>query len=329
MFTVNATPQSIQPGWGITESANSRNRMDFSVFLAAGTGRLVNDDVIQLTEDGTVIFGGLVDNPGESGFGGMSSTNAIVQKLSAVDFNVYPARITVGTDTDRPAESLAARLGWIAGLMSAQGVTLDGGQVTGPTLPAASYSADRYLVDVLNETVSLASGTGSTSWVWNVDYTKVLSGVEIDTGNPAPFNIADGDGTVVGDITVEQPRPSNYGNYIVVLGGSGTHDVADAFTGDGVTSSFLLTYTLALAYGYVTVDGVLETLAVQGTGFDAAATWLYYTSDNTIRRVVTAGPPGIGAAISITYAGQFPKRVFSDGGVADANRVIKTWRTRT
>ncbi|HVL67206.1 MAG TPA: hypothetical protein VM364_08075 [Vicinamibacterales bacterium] len=322
--------KEIQPDFSIAEAANGRNRLECAAVSVDGSDRWELDDEIGLTEDGVTIFGGILDVPVESGVGGFTGSAAISQRLSFVDFNVYPSRITVGTDTDRPSETLRARLAWIAGLMSAQGVSatvyVNGSTVTaGPMLVAASYSADRYLLDVLNETMALASGTGATSWVWEVDYTKVLRAIEAGT-SAAPFNLADGDGQVLGDIVVESSRPSDYANYVILLGGQGTHDASDSFTGDGVTSSFTLTYTLSATYGYVTVNGVQETLAVQGTGFDSAVYWLYYASDNTIRRVPGAGPPAAGAAISITYVGQFPVRVLADGGVAAANRVQRVYQ---
>lgn len=317
VFKINGTTKTLQPGWSITETQNGQNRMDFTLQSLDGSFRVVQDDEIAYTEDGVAIFGGLVDNPGESGFGGASSTTAITQKVSAVDYNVYPSRLQVGIDTDRPSESLKARMTWIAGLMTDQGVSLDASQVTGPTLPAATYLADRYLVDVLAETMSLAAGTGATSWAWNIDYTKVLIALETDSGaNPAPWDVADGDGHVTGDITVEQPRPSEYGNYIVVLGGTGTKDRTDTFTGDGSTVTFALNYTLANSYGYVTVDGIFETL---GPG---TATWSYDASTNSITRIAA---PGVGIVISITYVAQFPLRVVSDGGASAAARVVRTY----
>ncbi|HXO85225.1 MAG TPA: hypothetical protein VN803_06845 [Gemmatimonadales bacterium] len=316
VFQVNGVTKDLQPGWSIQESGNGRNRMQFAVLSLDGSFRIVNDDVVTLTEDGTTIFGGLVDAPAESGFAGSSASDAIEQRLSAFDFNVYPSRITVGADTDRPSESLEARLTWIAGLLTAQGVSVSGAQVTGPTLPAASYTADQFLVDVLNDTVALASGTGATSWVWNVDYSKELSAVEAGTA-AAPFNITDGDDNVIGDVTVEQPRPATFANYIILLGGQGTRDVSDTFSGDGVTTTFALTYSLAASYGYVTVNGVFETL---GTG----ATWTYDSATNSITRA--SAPPAGTDNIVITYVGQFPKRVVADSGVPAANRRERVYK---
>lgn len=317
--------KEIQPHFSISETANGRNRMVCAVISIDGSDRWDLDDEISLTEDGTTIFGGILDNPAESGFGGSTASVAIRQGLSFVDFNVYPSRITVGVETSRPSETLRARLEWLAGLMAAQGVSatvyVNGSAVTtGPVLPAATYGAERYLVDVLNETMALASGTGATSFIWNIDYSKVLRAVEAST-EAAPFNVSDGDGNVHGDIVVERPRPSDYGNYIIVLGGTGTRDVTDTFAGDGATAAFALNYTLATSYGYVTVDGVNETLGTSGSG----ATWIYDSATNTITR---SSAPATGAVISINYTASFPKRVVSDGGVAAANRVQRIYHER-
>jgi hypothetical protein len=57
----------------------------------------------------------------------------------------------------------------------------------------------------------------------------------------------------------------------------------------------------------IVVDGVEELLTFQGIGFDLAVHWLYYASDNTIRRLESGvpDPPALGAAISITFDGTF------------------------
>ncbi|HXG69527.1 MAG TPA: hypothetical protein VNJ04_02830 [Gemmatimonadaceae bacterium] len=316
VITRNGVSKEIQPHFAIAESANGRNTKDASALSLDGTDRWALDDAIAMTEDGVTIFGGLLVTPVESGFGGTGASVAIAQRLSFVDYNVYPSRITVGAETARVSETLKARLTWIVGLMSAQGVSLAAAQVNGPTLVAASYGAERYLVDVLNETMALASGTGAASWTWEISYTKVLLSTEAGTV-PAPFNIADGDGNVDGDITVEQPRPANYSNYVILLGGSGTRDVEDTYTGNGVTTTFVLRHSLATSYGYVTLAGVAETL---GT---APAIWSYDAATNSITR--TTGAPGVGAAISITYIAQFPTRVISDGGAPAASRVQRIY----
>lgn len=311
VFKVNGSVQTLQPGWTINESANSRNRMEFAVLSLDGSFRIVNDDAVELIEDGVTIFGGLVDRPAEGGFGGASSTTAIAQSIGAADYNVYASRESLIQDI--PSGSLKAALTVVATALAAFGVTLDVAQVTGPTLPALSYN-ERPIVDVLNELCSLASGTGSTSYVWEIDYTKTLRASESDS-IPAPFDIADGDGNVIGDVSVEQPRSADYGNYIRLYGGTGLKNETDTFTGDGVTTTFTLNYTLNSSAGYVTVNGVVETL---GTG----ATWSYDAATNSITRT---SAPTAGATIVIDYVGTFPRVVIADGGLPAAHRVVKVY----
>lgn len=287
--------------------------MDFEVVSLDGSERYVNDDAVVLTEDGTRIFGGLIDRPAEAGFGGTGASVAITQRLGAADFNVYASRIRLTADIS--AGTFKAFLTVIAGALSAQGVTLDPAQVNGPNLPALSYH-DRLITEVLDEGTALASGAGATSWIWEIDYDDVLRGFEAGT-QAAPFNITDGDGNVLGDITVEQPRSSDYGNYAVVLGGTGQREVTDAFTSDG-TADYTLTYTLASHRGYVTCNGNNETLDVAGQG----AIWTLDAAAGTITR---SSPPTVGWAIAITYTAQFPVRVYADGGAPAANRVMRVY----
>ncbi len=325
-MTVNAVSRDIRPGWSITETANGRNRMDFEVLSLDGAFRVVNDDVIVFTENGTRIFAGLVDNPGEAGFGGSGASAAIVQRIGAADFNVYPSRITVGADVDRPAETLKARLTWIQGLLAAQGVTLDAGQVNGPPLAAASYAADQYLVDVLNETLTLASGTGATSWVWNIDYNKVLSAKEAGT-DAAPFNVSDGDGNVLGDIAVEQPRPSTYANFIILLAGSGLRYIEfERHDGNGVTRRFLLDAAVVSLVGALRIDGGAGGYPVGIYGVDDMP-WTFDASTNEIVQRVDQAVIALGHYIEMSYNGQLPIRVESDGGAPAAARQVKTYAT--
>lgn len=311
VFTINGVTKTLQPGWSITEAANARNRMDFSVLSLDGSFRVENDDEIELTEDGTTIFGGLVDRPAEAGFGGVGATSAIVQQIGAVDYGVYASRESLIDDI--PAGTLKAALTVVATALSAFGVTLDVAQVNGPSLPDLSYN-NRPIVDVLNELTALASGTGSTSWVWEIDYTKTLRAYESDS-IAAPFDITDGDGNVDGDITIEQPQSSEYGNYVRLYGGSGLKDETDTFTGDGVTTTFTLNYTLNSSAGYVTVNGVTETLGSGGT-------WTYDAATNSITR---SSAPAAAAAIVINYVAAFPRVVIADGGLPAANRVVRIY----
>lgn len=319
VVTVAAATKSIQPGWQISETANGRNTFACRLLSLDGAYRPALDDEVLVTEDGTRIFGGLIDRPVESGFGGVGATSAIVHAVSAVDFNIYAFRITLTAEI--PAGTFKAALTVVAAAGSAQGVTLAVGQVNGPALPALSYQ-DRFINDVLDELCALASGAGATSYLWEINYSKVLEGWESGT-RAAPFALADGDGFVDGDITVEQARSGDYANYVIVLGGTGQADVNDIVgTADGIEDTFALNYTLATAYGYVNVGGsIVGGAIVGGTNETLGGTWTYDATAGTITRT---SPPAAGDII-IPYVAQFPLRVFADGGLPAANRVMRTY----
>ena len=104
---------------------------------------------------------------------------------------------------------------------------------------------------------------------------------------------------------------------------------------------FPLTYPLASSFGYVTNGGINETLAIQGTGFDLAAYWLYWPSTNMIQRVL-AGPPAAAVTCSIsgtdTSCSSDPALsvVFQAGdkisiraqGTADPDDAVMRWTAR-
>jgi len=319
--TIGGAAKSIQPGWRIAESANGRSTFSFQVLSLDGAYRAAIDDAVVFTEDGTTIFGGLIDRPLEAGFGGVSSTAAIVQNVSAVDFNIYASRIPLTADI--PAGTFKAFLTVVAAALSAQGVTLDAGQATGPSLPALSYT-DRPINEVLDEGCSLASGSGSSSWIWNISYTKVLSGVEAGTA-AAPFNITDGDGNVLGDITVEQARSGDYANYVILYGGEGQQEILfEPHNGNGSARRFALNVPVVSLVGALRIDGGGGGYPVGTYGTDDMP-WTFDYATNEIVQRVDQTVIAVGHYIEMSYVGQFPVRVVSDGGASAANRVVKTY----
>jgi hypothetical protein len=252
-----------------------------------------------------------VDLPSEGPARGAISKASLWHRIGAVSYKIYASRAYLSADI--PAGTLKAALTVVAAALVDYGVTLDVSQATGPSLPALSYN-NRLILEVLDEICSLASGTGSTSYVWEIDYSKVLRGFASNSLS-APFNISDGDGNTIGGLSVEHPRPSEYANYDLLYGGQGLKDESDTFTGDGVTTNFTLNYTLNSSAGYVTVNGVTETLGSGGT-------WTYDAASNSITR--SSAPANL-ATIVIAYVAAFPRIVIGDGGASAADRVTKVY----
>lgn len=188
----------------ITETVNSSNRLDCVVWSNAGAYRPAIGAEVILTEDGTRIFGGIVDTVSEAGQGGIGWSN-IANRISALDFNSYAtrrfltARIQSGT--------LKAALQVIDDYLTDYGVTLDGAQVDGPTLDALQF-------DFLQVGEALNQLSELSEYTWEIDYNKVLR-MTAPSSVSAPFNLVADDGKVIGDLTVEYGT-EDYANRVIV-----------------------------------------------------------------------------------------------------------------
>jgi hypothetical protein len=288
----------------LPKPVNGRGTASFDVRSNDGTYRPAMDAEVILTENGTRIFGGLVDRPSERGILGdaTGAYEGITTRVSAVDFHHYTERRVVSETI--PAGSLEAALTVLVTYLTPFGVTLSGSQVTGPSLPELVYE-NRPLTEVLNEISALTANYGDP-YVWRIDYFKVLSMYQPSV-EAAPFNITDGDENTVGDLVVDTSREQYANRIIMRMPARSEINRVDTFTGDGSTNSFTLSYTLTGMRYVVTNDGVNESLTFQGIGFDLAVQWLYYAVDNTIRRETTgvADPPANGNVITVTYDGNY------------------------
>jgi hypothetical protein len=230
VLTIAGVAQRFQLGsLQISETANARNTCAVSVFSLDGTYRPALDGDIVITENGVRIFGGTIDGVAESGVGGLGLVR-IITAIKGNDYGGIAERQHVGANV--PAGTFRAFLS--AMLPYLPGVTLDAAQVVGPALPAMPYSYDKVTRDALNEACVLAGG-----FVWEIDYGKVLRAFLPGT-IACPFNVAPGDGHVIGDVTVEPQRQSGqYANRIIVQAGTGTSRIRQNWIGDGVTTHWI------------------------------------------------------------------------------------------
>lgn len=288
----------------IRQIINSRHTASFQLDSIDRSYRPARDAEVLIEEDGTRIFGGLIDRPLEAGMGGPRFPG-IRTTINVVDFNAYTERRYVAEDF--PEQTLKARLTTLVNnYLDDFGVSLHGSQVDGPTLPAATY--DYIRVDaVLNETVKLTADAGQP-YVWRIDYTKVLRAYQPST-QAAPFDLVGNDLTqVIGDIEVEPSNQGKANRVVVKVAPKSEVRRIESFTADGVEDTFSLEYTVTHHYGYVTGDAeavpqVNETLTTPE--FAGEATWELDTTvtPNTITRV--AGAPTAGKVIEFPFDGTF------------------------
>lgn len=305
-LTIAGVPKAIRAGsLHLSETLNGRTTAAFAIVSFDGTYRPAMDAQVIIEEDGGRVFGGLVERVTERGFHG-GAKPAIETIVSAGDFTAYTDRRYVNETI--PAGTLKAALIVVTSYLAGYGVTLDAGQVDGPTLPELVY-VYRPLTEVLNELSTLTAGFGE-QFAWTIDSFKVLSMAQPST-LAAPFDlIGNLLPEVVGDIEVE-PRRDHFANRVIVKVPAKQEDNhLESFTGDGSATTFQLQYVPSATRGYVAyaADGVFtpgedanETLNV--TGDADAAMWTYDPGTNTITRNI--GTPALGSLIEIIFNGTF------------------------
>jgi hypothetical protein len=304
VVTIAAATKSIKAGsLNISMTANGRSTASFAVESTDGSYRPAQDAEVVITENGTRIFGGLLEEPKERGSAGGKGIPAIVTSVSAADFNVYAERRYVNGTV--PAGTFESQIEWVrSNYLDDYSVTLDGAQVSGPSLASLDFNYVR-ADEALNEICSLTADFGEP-FSWRIDNFKVLSGFQPST-NAAPFDLTgDPIANVVGDIVVDTSY-KNYANRVIVKVPSKQivrHPVT--FTGDGSTTLFTMPegYTIVKPYGFIeNGSNIYETLT--STEFTGTAAWEYDIAAGTLERV--SGAPANGTAIifytDVNYAG--------------------------
>ena len=198
----------------ISSPANGRATLTCDVPSADGSYVPALDAEVILSENSAPIFGGTVHDAVSAGMGGIPIV-PLATRLSVTDFNGLADQRYVSETI--PEGTLKAALQVLVTYLTTYGVTLDGAQATGPTLAALVYDY-RKLSDVFNELVTLTSG----GYIWEIDASKVLRMYAIGSLS-APFNVVDGDGNSLRDITVQLSRVNSslpYANRVIVRGGS-------------------------------------------------------------------------------------------------------------
>lgn len=308
-FTVNGVETNVRNVRG-SMVINGRRSIQADILDA----RASFGDDIELSQDSGVVFAGSIESAQESSISGEPIPD-YKTSISCVDQMGYADRRYVSDYF--PSQTMLARLTAICTTyLSAYGISVDGGNITGPTLEARAYDHVR-LSDVLSDVAKM-----SGDLVWEIDESLVLRMYEQSGGSPAPFNIIDGDGNNFGDITVETAR-TNYHNRVIVKAGTAkTVEKTDTFTADGVHAGYTLTYQMVytpfVGRGYVTRNGTeFEALDLAGSG----ARWIYDPTFNTITRVVpgtaTPAPAPSTQPIVIVYDAQFPIYVSAFDGAEE------------
>lgn len=273
---------------------------------------------VVVQEDGVTIFAGTITQTREQGLAGApnaySETGApqIATTITAEDYGRLAERVYV-TETVAVGTPLSTFLATIVTYLAAQGVTLHGSQVTGPNLPAMVFDRVR-ASDVLQAL------TDATGYVSRIDYDKKLR-MWLSGDLAAPFDINEDDAPPrwTGDVEVERILGDEYANRVTVVSDLITqYGREETFIGDGTTNTFTLQYTLFAHRGYVTYNGVYETLRT----FGDPASWTYDATTNSLTR--DAGVPANASTFTINFDGTFEAfATAEDAGEIAANGLVE------
>jgi len=166
------------------------------------------DQTVKLYEDSTLIFGGLITLPRESGLGNDEPTTIIRTTVNALDYKVLTQWRYVNETI--PAGTLRQALIRINTYLT--GITLDPTQVDGPALPELIYDYVK-VEDALNGLTTL------TGYLWTISYGGILS-MFLPGMIAAPYDITPTtDDVTFGDIQVEPVR-EKYANRVIGKAGN-------------------------------------------------------------------------------------------------------------
>ncbi|HWK09908.1 MAG TPA: hypothetical protein VNR64_07650, partial [Vicinamibacterales bacterium] len=273
----------------------------YDVLGAAGY-RPAIDDTLTLADGATTVFSGRIDDVDEQPLTDLDT--GVVTALTASDWSAVCGQVSYNVTYAAGSTLKAALTDLVTNKLSAFGITLDAAQATGPTFSTAvTFSTNVTVNEILNRFTAL------TGWLWRITPTKTLLMIApAATSCGYSLSDADTDG-VLGVVSYRQSRALNYANTIVLTCGTAKQVLKDEpFTGDGVASSWTLTYAAVtdaggfiVSRGYVTEAGVNKTVGVYG---DTSVSYQWRASNNTLYR--TAGPLGAGVAISFGHQVQLP-----------------------
>lgn len=277
--TIAGASKRIREGFTIRETVNGRNAINFEITSLDGSYRPDLLDEVIITENGTRIFGGNIDQPSERSSASDDGTS-LTTAVSAVDFNALADRRVVNGVV--LGGTLKYMLQQLEAYLTPYGVALDVAQVDGPTIPDLTSGYSR--VDELFNQLSVLSG----GYVWEIDYNKTLR-MFLPGSTPAPFNVVDGDGNAILDITVT-PSRNDYANKVYVMGGGDVPYVASDNDG-GPTAD--------LVEAVIRYPDILDPAALDALAPQELARRLLQPRNATYTTLRTGIKPGMTQALTV------------------------------
>lgn len=271
------------------------------------------DQEVKLTINGTVVFGGFITNTSDQPIAGMRGGTKTTITVGSYDMMLDRAYVT---HSFVAGSSLHDVVSWVVTniLSPDYGITLDPSMLTGGT-----FNGPLAFDGTQNVTAVWTQLMLTTGWITRIDpATKIVYWFAPGT-KTSPFSLSSSN---CNSPVPWQLQRDVYANIIQVLyGPSGPLAVSDSFTGDGVTTSWPLTYSppatdpttgFIVSAGYVNDPAGSTTYSPIGRyGIDPLL-WTWNAADNTLHR---SSALGLGVVASFGYTAVFPQSAIAQDSV--------------
>jgi len=272
----------------INDAVETRSTASFVVRDTAGTAEYLQGQPVEIRLDGTLIFGGVVDNSTEERVG---SGNVLLHRVVCVDWHyLVDKRVVAESFTDTSAGEVANFI--IDNYLVDEDITagtIEDGHLLSTVVFNYAYATD-----------ALDALTDATGYIWWIDRDKKLHFCA-RTVTDAAFDISSG-----ADI-LNKPRPTfghknpKYRNKQWIRGGKAetSSEQTESFTADGVLQTFSVGFAIAKE-PTVTVDSVSKTVGIKGveSGYDC-----YWNKSE--HEIYFSSAPADASTVQIAYYGQY------------------------
>lgn len=288
---------------GIDLLQNGRSRLRFTCLPTYQPSRFA--EVVAYAQDGvTPIYGGLILQRTMAGLAPHSDQPEM--SCECVGFEAYLdwCYLDLAYAADFTLQDVLDDL--VDALPAGYGITLDATDYSAITLAACTWTTMR-ASDLLRE---LCDRTGR---VYRVSPAKVLS-MPLPGGVPAPASFTDAAPNCEDVTWQDAATPAT--TTVRLICGTGQAWRDQTWTADGAETSWVADIPAAgPTRGYVTVDGIYKTLGLPGD--EAAASYIWTAATRTLS-LGTAGTPGAGTVIVLSYLAQYPFTVTATLGGSPA-----------
>lgn len=274
---------------------------------------------IRFNEDGVPIFGGIITEAEEAGFGDITG-DSIVTRVSATGFAIYLSyRYVTATFAAGTLKSMWTTL---LTYVSQFGITLHASQVAGPAMPEMKFTRTR-VDEVANRLCEMAGHT------YRVAPDKVFRSQQVGVES-APFSLLNtGPVRQQGDVEVAHTINDKYAtNIILVVSGAGPSTSTETFTADGSpTATYVTKYPASQNINTVwpnvlLVDGNRIGPVGWGPSQLPGAHWYWDFANHSLVHTGGAYVPSAGAVIEVTYEIAYPFEVEVAASPDDGPQII-------